>query len=117
MGSEMCIRDSMYSTPPHGRYTTTHRANRRQWRERHGRIRPTLLFTREYTQLCSLGGVTDEVIGENVVRATHGQPGAVFIVLEGVVGHAGIENFHQRHSSVAVVVDVVSFNQNNRNRK
>ena len=58
----------------------------------------------------SLGGVGDFVVGEDVVGASHGQPDAVLVVLKDVVGNLSVETFHHRHSSVAVVVDVVVCN-------
>ena len=57
---------------------------------------------------CSLAGAADDVVGEYVVGAPHGKPDTVLVVLEGVVGHVGIETLHHRHSSVTVVVDVVT---------
>lgn len=56
----------------------------------------------------SLGRAVDDVFVEYVVGACHGQPDAVLVPLEGVAGHVGVEALHQRQSSVAVVVDVVS---------
>ena len=55
----------------------------------------------------SLRGVTDFVVGEYVVGAPHGQPDAVLVSFEGVAGYLSVETLHHRHSSVAVVVDVV----------
>lgn len=57
----------------------------------------------------SRGGADDEVVGEYVVGAAHGQPDAVLVVLKNVAGHVGVETFHQRDSSVTVVVAVVIF--------
>ena len=70
-----------------------------------GGARPA--FQRRTAQYCSLVRTGDVVLREDVVGATHRQSDAVLVVLEFVVGHIGVETLHQRHSSVAVVVDVV----------
>ena len=59
-------------------------------------------------QRFSPGRAADDVVGEDVVAASHGEPDAVLVVLEGVVGHIGVERLQHRQSSVAVVVDVVT---------
>ena len=56
----------------------------------------------------SLGRVDELVVGEDVVAAAHGEPDAVLIVVEDVVGHVGPERLQHRQASVAVVVDVVA---------
>lgn len=57
---------------------------------------------------CSLFGVGNFVVGEDIVGASHRQPYAVFVVLERVLRHLGIEHLHQCHSSVGIAVYVVS---------
>ena len=56
----------------------------------------------------SLGGVADDVVGEKVRPATHGQSDTVSVAVEGVISHGGLERLQHRHSGVAVVVDVVA---------
>ena len=57
----------------------------------------------------SLGRAADDVVGEDVVAASHGEPDAVPVVLELVVRHVSPEGLEHRHPSVAVVVDVVTW--------
>lgn len=57
---------------------------------------------------CLLGRAADDVVGEDVVAAPHGEPDAVPVALERVVRHISPEGLEHRHPSVAVVVDVVA---------
>ena len=70
-----------------------------------------VFFPVNTNNICSLGRTADDVVGEDVVAASHGEPDAVLVVLEGVVGHVGVERLHHGQSSVAVVVDVVTWNE------
>ena len=56
----------------------------------------------------SLGRSGDDVLGEEVSAAPYGEPDAVLVVFEEVIGHVGVERLHHCQSSVTVVVDVVS---------
>ena len=56
----------------------------------------------------SLGGVADDIVGENVCPAPHGHPDAVLVAVERVIAHGDVESLQHRHSGVAVVVDVVA---------
>lgn len=59
----------------------------------------------------SLGRSADDVLGEDIVAASHGEPDAVPVAVERVVRHIGAERLEHRHPSVAVAVDVVAWNQ------
>ena len=71
--------------------------------------KPTVITRcrRDVRHTCSPCRAADEVVGEYVAAATHGQPDAVLVVLKDVVGHVGIEAFHERDAGAAVVMDVV----------
>ena len=68
-----------------------------------------VFFPVNTNKIFSLGRAADDVVGEDVVTASYGEPHAVFVVLEGVIGHVGVERLQHRQSSVAVVVDVVTW--------
>ena len=59
--------------------------------------------------MSSPGRAADDVLGEDVAAASYGEPNPVFVALEDVVGHVGIERFHYCQSIVALVVDVVAW--------
>ena len=63
---------------------------------------------REPVRYFSLGGVGDDVVGEHVVGASHGKPYAVLVALEYIVGYLGIKSLHQRHSGIAVIMNIVA---------
>ena len=68
-----------------------------------------VFFPVNTNKIFSLGRAADDVVGEDVVAASHGEPDAVLVVLEGVVGHIGVERLQHRQSSIAIVVDVVTW--------
>ena len=57
----------------------------------------------------SLGRAADDVLGEHVVPTTHREPKPVLVVFEDVVRNVGIERLQHCQSSVAVIVDVVTW--------
>ena len=67
-----------------------------------------LSIERERFLLLLLGVVEDGVIGEVAVRRADGKPYAVFVVLEGVVGHGSVEALKESHASVTIVMHVVA---------
>lgn len=55
----------------------------------------------------SLAIVDELVVVDEVVATPHGEPHAVTVFLDHVVGNFDIKNLQQRYSGVAVVVNVI----------
>ena len=55
-----------------------------------------------------LGRTPDNVIGEDIAAASHGDSHPVLVVLEDIVRYVGVEGLHHCQSRVPIVVDVVT---------